>query len=154
MMRSVDRWLSQTKAGGGHVALEERGDCVPACVASILNLPITAVANCHGEGWWDDLQEQCARWGYMLVIVDLRQAPPDGYWIASLPSLNLPVEPDGKQALHCVVARGCDLAHDPCLGRRYTSESWLEQLRDGRVVEGWVLVPRDPALWVMVPDGR
>src|SRR3954471_21631878 len=63
----LTRWLKQTKRGGGAVPPEERGDCVPASIASILGKPITAIRNTHGEGWWDRLQDECAKHGFALV---------------------------------------------------------------------------------------
>jgi hypothetical protein len=139
------RWLKQTRNGGGHAPPEERGDCVPACIASILGLPITAIGNMHGERWWDRLQAECAEHGYALACLDVKLAPPPTYWIASLPSLNLPPEPDGKQAWHSVVAHGDGLVHDPSIGRRYDDALWAEAWNEGRLAEGWVLVPLDPA---------
>lgn len=143
------RWLTQTRDGGGHVSLEQRGDCLPACIASILGLSITAIANTHGKGWWDRLQAECAKHFYTLAVIDLRLQPPPTYWIASVPSLNLPVEPDGRPALHCVVARGDELVHDPSKHRRYDERAWAEVWNDEKIEEGWVLVPLDPALLVV-----
>jgi hypothetical protein len=142
----MTRWLSQTKAGGGHLPPEERGDCVPACVASILGLPITAIANCHGEAWFDRLDAECAKHGYCLAVLDVKLEPPSCYWIATLPSLNLPADPDGKPAWHSVVARGYDLVHDPSLARRYDAEAWALAWERDKIAEGWVLVPRDPVI--------
>jgi hypothetical protein len=136
-----ERWLTQTKAGGGHVPPEERGDCVPACIASILRLPIDAIGNTHGDGWWDRLQVEVAKHGYTLAILDMKLSPPPTYWIASLPSLNLPPEPDGKQPWHSVVAHGYDLVHDPSLGKRYDDALWAEAWNADKVAEGWALVP-------------
>lgn len=142
----MTRWLRQTKSGGGNDPAAERGDCVPACIASILGLPITAIANCHGEGWWDRLNAEVGRYGFCLVQVDPTMVPRLGLWIASLPSLNLPPEPDGRVALHCVVARGFDLVHDPALLTRYDATSWDDAWEAGAFAEAWVLVPLDPAV--------
>lgn len=150
--RSEARWLTQTKVGGGHTtAPEDRGDCVPACIASILGLPIDAIANCHGEDWWERLNAECARHGYCIAVLDMKLAPPDGYWIASLPSLNLPVEPDGKQPWHCVVARGYALVHDPSMRRRYDDADWCRAFDADEVAEGWVLAPLDPTEFTQAP---
>ena len=124
---------------------EERGDCVPACIASILGLPIDAIDNTHGEGWWDRLQAEVGRYGYCIAVLDIKLEPPPGYWIASLPSLNLPPEPDGRQPWHSVVARGYELIHDPCLGRQYDAETWTQAWEADKLAEGWVLAPLDPA---------
>ncbi len=142
------RWLKQTKLGGGHAPPEERGDCVPACIASILGKPIDAIANTHGENWWDRLQDEVGTHGYCIATIDLKLEPPPGYWIASLPSLNLPAEPDGKQPWHCIVCRGYDFVHDPSLGECYDAASWAEAWNADKVAEGWVLLPLDPARWL------
>lgn len=147
-MTTVDdvRWQVQTKMGGGNVPPEERGDCVPACIASILGVPIEVIANTHGEGWWDRLLAEVEPLGYCIACIDLKLEPPRGYWIAAVPSLNLPPDPDGKEAWHSIVVRGYDLVHDPALGERYDDAKWAEVWNEGKVGEGWVLVPLDPAL--------
>lgn len=142
--RPETRWLMQTKIGGGHAPIEERGDCVPACIASILGKPIAAIANCHGVGWWDRLQTECGKHGYCLAQLDLDLEPPPGYWIATVPSLNLPPEPNGRQAFHVVVARWFEFIHDPSIGKRYDDASWDEAWNNEQIIEGWVLVPVDP----------
>jgi hypothetical protein len=138
---SDERWHRQTKAGGREVEPAERGDCVACTITSILGLPLTAIANCHGEGWWDRLQDECAKHGYMLAQLDLKLEPPPGYWIATLPSLNLGPEPDGREAWHSVVAEYDRLVFDPSLGKRYTPATFSFDA----VVEGWILAPLDPA---------
>lgn len=143
--REDERWLIQSKVGGGHVPPEERGDCVAACMASVLGVPLHEVDNCHGEGWWDRLHDSLARHGYCAVIIDSQWEPPRGLWIASLPSLNLGPEPSGKTALHTIVCRYYDFVHDPSLGERYDEAKWREAWNADEVVEGWVLVPLDAA---------
>lgn len=84
---SPNRWLTQTKVGGGHVPPEDRGDCVPACIASILGLPITAIVNCHGADWWDRLNAECGRHGYCIA-----------QWWALVPlDPAAPIRPDGRE---------------------------------------------------------
>ena len=143
---SAERWHTQTILGGGDLPPEKRGDCVRACITSILGLPITAIENCHGDGWWERLRGEVGRHGYDIALVTMQYEPPmDAYWIATLPSLNLGLDPDGKQADHCVVARGYTLIHDPSLGTRYDDASWAQAWNDEKVTEGWVLIPTDPA---------
>lgn len=140
-----DRWHTQTILGGGNLPPEKRGDCVRACITSILGLPIDAIENIHGDEWWDRLQAEVARHGYTLAILDVEMDPPNCYWIASLPSLNLPPKPDGSQTLHCVVARGYELVHDPSIVKPgYTPETWVEAWNAYKIEEGWALVPLDP----------
>ncbi len=141
----MTRWHDQSLVGGGDVPPEERGDCVRACITSILGLPLHAVENCHGEGWWDLLRGECYRHGYDIAVTQTQYEPPqDAYWIATVPSLNLGPDPDGKPAEHCVVARGYTLIHDPSLGRKYDQDAWAKAWNDDQVSEGWVLVPCDP----------
>lgn len=141
---TAERWHTQSILGGGDVPPDERGDCVRACITSILGLPLDAIENVHGENWWDRLNAEVAKHGYTLVIVWLDFAPPAGYWIASVPSLSLGPEPDGSQALHAVVCRGYELVHDPAMKRRYTDGEWVQAWNDGKVAEGWALMPLDP----------
>jgi hypothetical protein len=144
----TDRWHTQTLVGGGHVAPEERGDCVRACVTSILGLPIDSIANVVAfEDWWGLLRLEVNRFGFEVAYVDVAFEPPMGYWIATVPSLNLPPEPDGERAMHCVVARGYELIHDPACGKRYDAESWVAAWNAGEVVAGKVLYPIDPAMF-------
>lgn len=140
------RWHTQTLAGGADAPPDERGDCVRACITSILGLPLDAVDNVHGDGWWDRLRGELHRHGYEIAILDIQAEPPaDAYWIATLPSLNLGPGRDGKPSDHCVVARGYTLIHDPALGRRYDVDEWRRAWEVDKVSDGWALVPLDPA---------
>lgn len=143
-MSAASRWHTQSILGGGNVPPQERGDCVRACITSILGLPLDAIENVHGENWWDRLNAETAKHGYVLALLWMDFAPPDGYWIASVPSLSLPAEPDGSEALHAVVCKGYELVHDPAMKLRYSADDWTRAWNDRKVVEGWVLVPVDP----------
>jgi hypothetical protein len=140
----VSRWLTQTRAGGPDAPLEERGDCLDACCASILGVPIGTVPCRHGERWWDHLHDALRPHGYCIGVLDMKLSPPRGYWIASVPSLNLVPTEGGRPVLHVVVACGDEFVHDPSKGKRYDDASWLQAWDDGAIVEGWVLVPLDP----------
>lgn len=142
----MTRWHQQTKKGGGAAPPEERGDCVPVCMEGILGLPPATLPNIHGEGWWERLQASLAVHGYGVQMMEIRWDPADVFWIASVPSLNLPPEPDGKPALHCIVVKGREFVHDPALGERYDAAKWAQAWNEDKVAEGWVLVPLDPAL--------
>lgn len=69
----------------------------------------------------------------------------EAYWIATVPSLNLVPDPDGRSAEHCVVARGYTLVHDPSPGETYDAEKWAAAWNNDQLTAGWVLVPLDPA---------
>lgn len=139
------RWHDQTKVGGGHAPPEERGDCVPVCMEGILGFAPGTLPNIHGAGWWERLQAALAVHGYACAMMDVRYDPPeDMLWIATVPSLNLPPDPDGKPAQHCIVVRGREFVHDPSLGEKYDAWKWVEAWNDDKVSEGWLLVQLDP----------
>lgn len=133
--------VQQTKRGGPDVSPEERGDCLPACLASVLEVSIEDVPVPHSDDvhWWDVVQASLERHGYHLVIAD-KQYWPWGWWIAAVPSLNLRNE-DGTPCNHVVVMHGAELAHDPALTKRYAIGTSIDELE---VIEGYVLVPREP----------
>lgn len=73
--QSETRWVKQTKKGGGGAPPEERGDCVSACMASILGLAHPGnLTNVHGAAWWERLQADLARFGYAVAMMDIREA--------------------------------------------------------------------------------
>lgn len=133
--------LKQTKTGGPDVPPEERGDCLPACLASLLEVGISDVAIPHSDDvhWWDATQAALDPHGYYLVIADV-EFWPGGWWIAAVPSLNL-VKADGTPCNHVVVMRDGALAHDPALNKRYEVGTPIDKLN---IIEGYVLVPHEP----------
>lgn len=131
----ADRWQKQTINGGFGVPPEERGDCVRACIASILDVPLKSLPNPHGNwhaGWHDALSPL----GFSMVEIDVRQWFPPGLWIAQVPSLNL------RACSHVLVAQNDELIHDPSTGDCYDDELWG---RGGAVTGGWILAALDPA---------
>lgn len=152
MEEVLSRINIQTLSGGADAPIEGRGDCVRACITSILGLPINAIENCHGENWWSLLRGELCKFGYDIANLDLNWEPPlDAFWIASVPSLNLGPEPDGKLSMHCVVARGYTLIHDPALGDKYNYEIWSEAWNNKKI-SGWVLIPLNPAKMKLIGD--
>lgn len=127
---------------------DRRGDCLNACVASLLELPYSHVPyfNLHGEAWWSLLLEFFESHGYGIwriplwgeTLPKLRSTKllnhvinPPGYWIASVKSPRLK-EADGEPALHAVVMYETGVAWDPNPGRAQGHLGF---------VEGWVPVP-------------
>lgn len=120
--------VTQTKRGGPDAPPEERGDCFPACLASILEVELADVPVPHTDDWWDKAQQAVGRHGHRILYISYDGAPTtasalgdwlgDVYWIAAVPSLNLGTYPDGRPVGHVVVMRGGDVAHDPTLGKR------------------------------------
>jgi hypothetical protein len=133
--------VMQTKRGGPDVPPAERGDCLAACLASILEVPVaeTAIDFETERHWWDEAQDAVGKHGYHLVIFDVNRGSPDVYWVATVPSRNL-TDANGKPALHAIVMHDWTVAHDPCLGKRYEVGEPLPG--DVEPSAGWVLVPR------------
>jgi hypothetical protein len=128
--------VKQTKRGGPDVPPEERGDCWPACLASLLEVPLEDVPIPHDDRhWWDVTQEALAPHGYEAVHMDEKYWPA-GYWIAAVPSRNL-----GPGVKHVVVMRGGEVAHDPALGERYEVGTFID---DMKIHAAYVLVPLEP----------
>lgn len=119
------------------------GNCFAACVASLLELPLSQVPNfCIAEGdWWEGFQSWLGRRGLFAFEVELSDRPtiarvPAGAWcIVSGKS------PRGPH-LHSVVARGAwergyELIHDP-----HPAQAWI----DGEPRCITVIAPLNPAI--------
>lgn len=89
------------------------GNCLQACVASVLDLPLEAVPHFVGDDWatagelhwWSEWRRWTAARGLSLTT---RAPEPGEYYIASGPS---PRDPENMA--HVAVYRDGDLAHDP-----------------------------------------
>jgi hypothetical protein len=112
------RWQDQTLNGGRDAPEEKRGDCIRACIASIIDVPIDTLPNPHGDDWVEEWAIALGPLGFILVDISIDYYFPIGYWIARVPSLNLP------GCYHVVVAQGNKLVHDPALNNKYTDETW------------------------------
>lgn len=140
--------VMQTKRGGPDVPPEERGDCMDACLASLLEVAIGDVPVPHDvDDWWETAQEAVARHAHRLVYLFEDQPVGvvarwlgDVYWIASVPSLNLGAKPDGTPVMHLIVMRGGEVAHDPSLGASYQGRLH----GDTPIREGYLLLPLAP----------
>lgn len=128
----------QTRRGGHDVPPEQRGDCMQASIASILEVPIERVQIPHSddEHWWDTAQRGVRALGYALVVADPRIWP-DTFWLAGVPSLNLFRE-NGSPLPHMIVMHDGVVAHDPSLGKRYEAGTPIDQIK---VTDAYVLVP-------------
>ncbi len=100
-----------------------RGDCVRAVIASLLELPLSDVPHFvqeHADGgrdWWSHIGEWLAARRLALYLVDpdverLAPRPGEFYW-ASGPSPRGYLGNGVARALHAVVYRDEQLAHDP-----------------------------------------
>lgn len=144
-MRPVD----QTKFGGETAPPDEHGNCFAACIASLLEVPLDAVPDpsptlpyAEWEAVWLDALSKRNLW-----MVGLQVDPEDpeglwwlspGFWIASIPSLNLVTE-NGDPDRHAVVMRGDSLAHDPSPRNR------RERVDRKDILAVRWLIPIDPA---------
>ena len=91
------------------------GDCMSACLASILELPLDRVPNFYvGKGdWfnqlWKFLERAHLEWGGQRVpVIALSKSNGiDGYFMAVVQSINFP------EKTHAVVFKGKEFVHDP-----------------------------------------
>lgn len=118
------------------------GNCLLACVASILEVPLADLPHMgpetHDGSWWGLVQGVLQARGHTLVyyVPDggveghrfLDIAPP-GYHIACGESPRSILDEHGKNVGHCVVMKDGKLAHDP-----HPSRAGITSVRD------WLLI--------------
>lgn len=133
--------VDQTKPGGADLPAAERGDCFAACVASILEVPITEVVIPHSDdpdfNWWGVAQKAVVRHGFYLVYADV-EFYPQLHWIAGVVSLEHPADGPGVVVPHVIVMEGDKVAHDPAIGKRYEVGTPRGELH---LTDAFVLVP-------------
>lgn len=117
---------------------EGYGDCFRACMATILQLPIEVLPNDHSPMWpfaWKQLLRQ-----FGLETVDGNAQGPiwlEGFWIASVPSLNLPAP-----STHAIVMHNTSrVFHDPSRRKRYRAGT--NMLGKNIVIGGTHLIVED-----------
>jgi hypothetical protein len=106
------------------------GNCFSACVASLLELPIEEVPHFGSDDtWWATFQAWLKPRGLYAVLfkVDSDEQRPPGFHVVSGRSPR-------HDALHAVVGKGAEIAHDP-----HPSRDGLVSIED--VV---LLVPFEP----------
>lgn len=100
----------QDKFGSAASAPNELGNCVAACVASILELPLKEVPNfCIKETWWNDLKEWLTKRGYLFCYVNddgTNVKDLDIYYICSTKNPQ-------KDWDHVVVCKKGKMVHNP-----------------------------------------
>jgi hypothetical protein len=94
------------------------GNCMAACIASILELSIEDLPNPHGKDiWWEEWQEWLAPQNMYLINVEFEQGEdgwrPPGFWIADVDSPREFKESEGSPVAHAVVAKANKIVHDP-----------------------------------------
>lgn len=94
---------------------QQRGNCVSAVVASLLDVPIEAVPNfvqievAGGPHWWWLLHRYLQLMGQQLVPISLRNPPAGFYAVGGLSARATETHP----IHHLCVYRDGHLAHDP-----------------------------------------
>ena len=103
---------TQTVFGGGQSG-SEPGNCLAACIASLLELPIADVPNFVAQDrWFEALQEWLGRRGLRYLVVHLAAAESmvcDGF--QGVYHTMFGPGPRGRN--HCVVGLGGTPVHDP-----------------------------------------
>ena len=105
------------------------GDCMRACVASILERSLDEVPNPHGDNWWDEWNLWVGQFGLSFMNFPLDPSSdwrPPGYWIGAVRCAD---------QMHAVVMEGADMVWNPD-PRRAAGV--------GQPEEATVLVPLDP----------
>lgn len=116
-----------------------RGDCLRACIASILELPNDdRLPNIHGSTWYSTWQKWFGQFGLSMEYDDQRIWR-ESYWIASVKSKNYN---DGTT--HAIVMKGQEVAFDPSTKKRY--RTGRQMLGGNLVMGGWWFEVIDPSL--------
>lgn len=93
-----------------------KGNCMAACVASILELSIDDVPNYHGYNWWNRWIAWGRRQGINFTCYWIDEMKdvwcPVSFWIAGPDSPRLK-KPDGTPIKHAVVVNKGKLVWDP-----------------------------------------
>jgi hypothetical protein len=98
------------------------GDCFPACLASLLDLPLAEVPNHQGTDWWDAYQGWLAERGLTLGYVTCTELPgaaPAGYAILGAHSPRL-------DCLHAVICKDGVIVWDPHPQREMGVGAWVD----------------------------
>lgn len=112
----------------------KRGDCFRACLANILEIPIEQVPNYYSRAWYLKTQRFLRQYGLSLMW-DKNKIWYDGYWIASVKSLNY------KDTYHAIVMDGQCVFFDPSKKKKY--EEGENLLGSDAIDSGWHLVVDD-----------
>ena len=110
--------IMQTKFGTDWNDPSTAGDCMSACIASVLELSLEDVPNfmeAGEEGWWDAMQVWLGLRGFAYVEINATGLPS-----LSRPEIGIPddqvyfvVGISPRETPHVVLYKGNKLAHDP-----------------------------------------
>jgi hypothetical protein len=98
------------------------GDCFPACLASLLELPLSEVPNHQGADWWERYQEWLAGLGRKLGYItcaEIAGEAPAGHAILGARSPRL-------DCLHAVVCLDGAIVWDPHPQREMGVGAWFD----------------------------
>lgn len=125
------RKVSQTISSAGN------GDCLAACIASILECSLDRLPNPCGDNWWSEWTKFLAGHGLRILGKGRSLYYWDSYWIGVVASLNF----EGRN--HAVVMYDNRLVHDPNISsaKRYTELNYRD------CVDGYSLILSDTGLF-------
>jgi len=90
---------------------KDKGDCLRACIATVLQIHISNLPNYHSDKYFLDWMKLLATSG-----IEIRYGQScwiEGYWIASVPSKNF------KGVKHSIVMKGQLVFFDPSPKKKY-----------------------------------
>ena len=107
---------------------KDNGDCLRACIATVLQIPIKSLPNFHTDRFFLDWMKLLGNFGIELGYG--KSCWIEGYWIASVPSKNF------KGVKHCIVMKGQLVFFDPSPKKKYKRGMNLLLLSHSFFVEG------------------
>lgn len=111
-------------------------DCFRACMASMLELPNKkGLPHIDKESWYSDWNELLSYFG-MRLVGDHKKIWREGFWIASVPSLNF------KDVRHAIIMFDTKVFFDPSTKKRYRKGTNLLKKHE-MVTWGWWLEVSD-----------
>ena len=104
---------------------KDKGDCLRACIATVLQIPIKLLPNFHSNHFFIDWMNLLDKFG-----IEIRYSQScwiQGYWIASVPSKNFKTKIisasdlwQGKTGVkHSIVMKGQEVFFDPSPKKKY-----------------------------------
>jgi hypothetical protein len=108
--------IMQTRFGGYDSPVEEQGNCLQACVASVFELSLEEAFDGipHGENWFEEFNKWLERYGLAAIFIEHSPQKPVaasalfGYHIGEVQSKTLT---NGEH--HNVVLLNGEVIHDP-----------------------------------------
>lgn len=113
------------------------GDCFRASLTSILDIPNDPRLP-NGENYWTEWRKIFDPMG-LYMKWERKSCWIDGYWVASVPSLNYP-----DICTHAIVMQGNQVAHDP--STKLTYETGRNLLGQDIVLGGYMIYVVDASL--------